>query len=464
MSGKLDNYKKIVADKGSRKLLIVVVLAIIGILLFVLFGGGSNAEGNAKSRLRSAPEGSSAVLPETLDPNYRKALEDSDRQRIEQAKAEGKSALPSIIGNEVEDQEPVSFDLTPDKPEIVRPTIEKPKNVQPVVIPEPVKEEPVKITRPVIQKAPANPPIMVPRSSPNQVAQPQPPQLVERPVPQVNQQLRSAYMQQMGQIMSEMERRPGPPQTQYFYNPAMSENGYDYGTSATGGVEVPTDIFAGGGMNSAQSGTSAALEGNGPVEAFDNPVTVAANEPPVKMPLPGKILYATMVSEANSDAPGPIVAKVVQGELAGATLLGGFRVANDKLVLEFSSITIEETMSGKKVNDVFPMSAVAVDVKHVGTGIATDVDRHLFQRVAVTFATSFISGMADAVRAAGQVTSETPNGITTTMPELNTREQFLIASGTAAGDVGSIINEVYGNKPTTVKVAAGTPVGILFLQ
>ena len=68
----------------------------------------------------------------------------------------------------------------------------------------------------------------------------------------------------------------------------------------------------------------------------------------ISTPLPGNILYAQLISRANSDSPGPIVAEIVQGELAGAKVLGSFTQANDSLIIEFNSISIGKTLSGKK--------------------------------------------------------------------------------------------------------------------
>ena len=67
----------------------------------------------------------------------------------------------------------------------------------------------------------------------------------------------------------------------------------------------------------------------------------------LKEPLPGHILYARLISQANSDAPAPIIAEIVQGEMAGSRVLGSFTVANEKLILEFNTLVIEKTLSGK---------------------------------------------------------------------------------------------------------------------
>jgi intracellular multiplication protein IcmE len=390
--------------------------------------------------------------------NYERALIEADRQRIEEARNEGKSALPSLIGSSVEEQEPVSLELEIKAPEIVRPNVEIKKEVKPIAIPEPVKKEPPKLERPTITKAEtsAPSPVVVPQTT---VVRPAEPQLVERPQPVLNERLYEAYSRQMGQIVANMTAPAGSPNTAYFYTPPPTPQ------------VAPTEVPAINGSSASRSATPVTAEsalsslGGASDEAAPQDGAVTEDASPVDLPLPGKILYAQMITEANSDQPGPIVARILQGDLAGSDLVGNFSVANNALILEFNGVSVEETMSGKPVNEFVPLRAVAVNVEHVGSGLATDVDHHMFQRVAVTFATSFISGMGNAIAMSGTVTQEDVDGnVSTTNPTLTTAQQALVATGQAAGATSGILGELYGNRPTTVKVASGTPIGVLFLQ
>ena len=180
-------------------------------------------------------------------------------------------------------------------------------------------------------------------------------------------------------------------------------------------------------------------------------------------PFPGTVLYAEMVSEANSDAPGPVLAKILQGNLAGATLIGSFKIAQNALVIDFKKMTVVDIRGGQKVARTVDVEAYAVDTDKLGTALATDVDRHLFQKVAITAASSFVQGLGNAVGQSGATVSRDTTGTTIAYPTLDTKQQLIVAGGQTAGQVGNILTREFGNVPTTVKVRSGTPIGILFM-
>src|SRR5690606_12018046 len=45
----------------------------------------------------------------------------------------------------------------------------------------------------------------------------------------------------------------------------------------------------------------------------------------------GTIEYAQLVTEANTDAPGPVMAQIASGPLAGARLIGSFQSTDNYL-------------------------------------------------------------------------------------------------------------------------------------
>ncbi len=451
--------KKNLNDKGSKRILLFVSVAAIAIVAAVAFSGGS-ADDALPSKVRNAPNQNDTSLPENLNPRYKEQLLEADRQRIEAAKNSGQSATPTIIGNTVEQQEPIEINIEPEKPEIVRPEVREAKPVRPVVIPEP-KKEPVKIARPVIEQPRpqvSNGPVDIPVTPVSAPAQQAEVRLVERPVPQVDQNRMSAYVQQMAAIQAQDNQLHGFPSTQYFYTPPAPEAD-EYG-SVDGAVSLPGDV-SGQTVNL----TDVTISADGSVSDSSNASLSGAEEIPVDLPLPGHILYARMVTTANSDAPGEVVAEILQGELTGARVIGSFSVANEKLVIDFNQISIEETVSGQVIDDTFPISAVAVDTEHMGTAVASDVNRRMLQRIAVTFGTAFVQGMGEAIANSGTSSETDDNGTTTTnTPVYSTEDQAKIAAGQAAGEVGAIVQDYYGNRGVTVKMTAGTPMGILFLQ
>lgn len=183
----------------------------------------------------------------------------------------------------------------------------------------------------------------------------------------------------------------------------------------------------------------------------------------IDVPLPGTIIYAQMISEANSDSPGPILAQIVQGPLAGAKLIGQFSTQRDTLVISFSSMTVGTTRDGQTIDASVPIQAYAVDSSTIGTGVATDVDYHLLENIGITFAASFAQGFGQAIAQSGQQIVQNDGGTTIINPTLSTQQQLAVATGTAAGAAGESLSELFGNRPVTVKVRSGTGIGVLFL-
>lgn len=183
----------------------------------------------------------------------------------------------------------------------------------------------------------------------------------------------------------------------------------------------------------------------------------------IKLPLAGSIVYAELVSTANSDAPGPVIARIVQGELAGATLIGSFQTQRDALFISFQTLSMGTNRQGDEINKSIPINAVAVDSSTIGTGLATSVDRHLLQNVGITAAAAFAQGLGSAIAQSGQQVTQSLGGVTVTNPIRSTRDQLYIAGGVAGGAAGQALQQAYGNRPVTITVASGTPMGILFL-
>lgn len=184
----------------------------------------------------------------------------------------------------------------------------------------------------------------------------------------------------------------------------------------------------------------------------------------IRLPLPGTIVYAEMIGEANSDAPGPVLAKLLQGDLAGTTLIGTFTTMKESLVLKFTTLTMGTSPNGDEVNKTVGVSAVAVDTKTISTGLATDVDHHFLSNVALGAAASFAQGFGQAIGQSGTTTVISGTGtVTSTSSDKTLSQQLWQAGGTAAGNAGQSLNQLYGNRPITIKIAAGTPIGVLFL-
>ncbi|MCM2344219.1 MAG: type IV secretion protein DotG [Alphaproteobacteria bacterium] len=171
----------------------------------------------------------------------------------------------------------------------------------------------------------------------------------------------------------------------------------------------------------------------------------------------GTIEYAQLITEANSDAPGPVLAQIMSGPLKGARLLGSFEVQERYLTLSFSTVVVEGVS--------YSADAIALDPSSANPGIVTEIDQRYFSRIILPAAAAFVEGMGSAIAETG-TTSVTVTGETVAQEEepLDTRQEIFKGIEEAAGKASEIIDEEAGKVQRLVRVHAGTPVGVLFMQ
>ncbi len=170
------------------------------------------------------------------------------------------------------------------------------------------------------------------------------------------------------------------------------------------------------------------------------------------------IEYAQLLTEANTDVPGPILAEIASGPLKGARLLGEFEETYDYLTLNFDQVVFEGVS--------YETEAVAIDPATTLPGLITDIDRRYFKRVILPTASAFITGFADAVASSGQTTIRVQGDTTITETDNERSDDEEVASGIAeAGQaLGGIIDEIAENTKARLRVKSGTPLGILFIE
>ncbi len=418
-------FRRLVGDKRSRVLLIAVGGVVLLIVGYTMFFSSAPAP-VAPSTVGALPPVPSVQAQSALSQAQQERLALADRQRQEEARATGQSALPTPVLQAQTGRLPTSIESADEEPR--EPEPERPGQAPQVPTP----------ALPIPQVTP--PPVQQPVVQQQQIA----------PQPQVDQQLASA-------MTAEMRRLMGAPPTPVTTVYSQNQNG-----PGTGGAGE-------------RQGAAQGFDARAPLQAASSQGRPAAAQPMgnvqqavarsrYTVPLPGTMLYSRLVGRVNSDVPGPVLAEILQGPYTGARLLGSFRFSEQGVVLTFTSMTVTNTENGDDRSEVVPINAVAVDSKHLGTAMATDIDRHLFERVAVAFGTSFLEGLGTAIARAGSTSVVSPiGGATVTTPQLNTREQLFVAGGAAACTVGRIGESVFGNRRTTITVDAGTPFGLLFL-
>ncbi len=171
----------------------------------------------------------------------------------------------------------------------------------------------------------------------------------------------------------------------------------------------------------------------------------------------GTIEYAQLITEANSDAPGPVLAQVLSGPLRGARILGTFTTQENYLTLTFDTIVVDGVS--------YAADAIALDPASANPGLVTEIDRRYFERVILPAAAAFVEGMGEAIAESGS-TSVTVSGDTVVEEEepLDTRQEIFKGVEEASGKIGEIMDKEGSKIKPMIKVGAGTAVGILFLQ
>ncbi len=183
----------------------------------------------------------------------------------------------------------------------------------------------------------------------------------------------------------------------------------------------------------------------------------ATAAPPAEIIKAGSIMFAVLDTSVNSDEESPVMATIVQGELKGAKLVGTFNRVNKKVVLSFNLISIPDQPKS------IALTAVAIDPNTARTALASHVDNHYMLRYGSLFASSFLSGLADAISDSGSTTTFSLTGVSETRPELTTGEKGAVA----LGEVGKAYSTAFGSNfqtPPTVTVREGSGIGILFMS
>ncbi len=173
----------------------------------------------------------------------------------------------------------------------------------------------------------------------------------------------------------------------------------------------------------------------------------------------GTIEYAQLITEANTDIPGPILAQIVTGPLKGGRLIGTFSSTDSYLTLNFNAIVLEGVD--------YAVNGIAIDPETTLPGVVTDIDRRYFKRIVLPMAAEFVTGFTTAIADSGKTTINITNSdgtTSTTTSGTNDKDQE-VASGIAeAGEaLADILDESAGNTQALLRVRAGTPIGVLFV-
>ncbi len=383
----------------------VAAVAILGTI--VLFGAGEKPVDPSM-----VPEGSEVAAPpgtEQSTPAYVEAVQEQNEVRTEEALREGGSSLP-----------------TPIEPPVGRLTITE--NESP-------DEDPLQRWRKLQEERLQREMLRSQAVAETEAAAP----VDAKSNDEVVQSMADAMSQQMQSILE--SRGPKPIQYKAVTGPEwLQQLRMQQEQEALAAAQAAA--AGGGGTGGTGTGTDAGAE----EEATEQILIPAA-----------KILYAQLLLEANTDVPGPVLAQLVSGPLAGSRMLGSFQRQKELLTLNFNSVVVDGIAQ--------PIDAIAVDPNTTLTAMATDVDHHYLKRIVLPMAASFIEGLSEAVSDAG-VTSVTVEGGSTVSESADKNSEQEVASGIQeAGErLREIVDEMADDTEVTIIIARGTPMGVLFMQ
>jgi intracellular multiplication protein IcmE len=170
----------------------------------------------------------------------------------------------------------------------------------------------------------------------------------------------------------------------------------------------------------------------------------------------GTVNYAQLLTEANSDVPGPILAQVLSGPLAGGRAIGNFQVMNDFLVLQFNLISYK----GKD----YPVSILALDPNTTLGGMATEVDHRYFDRVILPAAAEFAQQFGQSLGQGKSSIAVTNNAVVVDQAGRSYKEAMFAGLGQAGQSLGEFLTQQANQIKPLVRVAVGTPLGMFFLN
>lgn len=156
----------------------------------------------------------------------------------------------------------------------------------------------------------------------------------------------------------------------------------------------------------------------------------------------GTIEYAQLVTEANTDAPGPVLAQIASGPLRGVKIIGSFTATDNYLTLHFYQVVIDGVSEA--------VNAVALDPNTTLPGVVTDIDRRYFSRIVLPMAAKFVEGLTEAISESGTttVTIQGQSGTTTTSQAGSTGSRQEVASGIE--EAGSALSDILSEEVSKI--------------
>ena len=169
----------------------------------------------------------------------------------------------------------------------------------------------------------------------------------------------------------------------------------------------------------------------------------------------GTVNYAQILTEANSDIPGPILAQILSGPLAGGRAVGAFQVQGDYLVIHFNLVTLQKK--------TYSVNALALDPDTTLGGVATEVDHRYFDRVLLPAAGAFVQAFGQNMGQNPESSTVSNGVVVTTQARQSMRDAVYAGVGSMGQSVSQFLQQQASATKPLVRVSVGTPLGVFFL-
>lgn len=171
----------------------------------------------------------------------------------------------------------------------------------------------------------------------------------------------------------------------------------------------------------------------------------------------GDILYSITNISLDSDAPGPIMARIVDNSpYKGSKVIGAFKRSNEHLTIEFETIITPH-------GETYKIKGYAVDPQTDRTAVRTSVDNHTLERWGGLIAASFVQGFGQAVGQSGSTSYTGVYGSSTSLPKYDLQDQLWIAGGKVGERLANVFERNF-DRPPTVVLQSGSEIGILIVS
>jgi len=184
-------------------------------------------------------------------------------------------------------------------------------------------------------------------------------------------------------------------------------------------------------------------------------VTKAARRIPIFKA--GKVIFATLDAEVNTDDGGEVFATVRGGKYDGAKLIGKIEQAPRNIRLHFTVLAPQDD------RETLTISAIAIREEDAKQGVAEEIDNHIIERYAALFAGSTLSGIGKAAMQPQGETIVLPNGqVLMSNPPLSDKRIAMYALGEVGISAGAEVKKTF-SEPPTYKTPAKKGIGVIFL-